>query len=133
MSKLAKRALGYAKANNYYKIGKIKKCLKLLDKRMEKLYKELGVSVCPFCGSTDTDWDYDDDEYTCDRFMCCNVCGECYDDNRYLNALAEIESYDWFDGIALAVWEHDFNPPKTYSWFKMCDEEMDRMIEELSK
>ena len=40
MSKLSKRAMNYAKNNNYYKIGKIKKYLKLYDKRINEKGQE---------------------------------------------------------------------------------------------
>lgn len=132
MSKLSKRAMIYAKHNNYYRIGKIKKYLKLFDKKMQQLNDELGVSVCPRCGNTQTVAEYDDDEYSSDRFMTCDVCGECYDDEKYLDKLAEIESYNYFDKIEMSVWACDFKPPKTYAWFKECDKEMDEMIKELS-
>lgn len=126
MSELSKRAMRYAKNNNYYKIGKIKKYLKLFDRRMKELQDNLGVSICPKCGSKDTDSDCDD------RYMYCNECGEDYCDDEYLNKLDEIESYNWFDRIQLGTWACNFKPPKTHAWFIECNEEMDRMIKELS-
>ena len=65
--------------------------------------------------------------------MVCHVCGECYDDDKYIEKLDRLEDYNHFDQIDLNTWVNNFKPPKTYTWYKKCDKFMDDMIEELSK
>lgn len=131
MSKLNKQAMMYAKNNNYYKISKIKKYLKLFHERIKELYDDLGVSICPECGNTKST--LSSEEYSADTKMFCMICGCDYNDNEYIEKLTEIENYKHFDVIPLMVWgQYESKPPKTYSWFKECDTEMDRMIKELS-
>lgn len=122
---LNKRAMQYAKSNHYYCIGKIKKYLRLFDRKMNELHSNLGDSVCPECGGKNTYKEYSDSEYDSYAYMSCDDCGNDYDDYEFINKLEEIESYYYFDGIKMEVWAYDFKPPRDYNWFKKCDEEMD--------
>ncbi|MGU8834342.1 hypothetical protein ACV3UL_08570 [Clostridium perfringens] len=130
---LNKRAMQYAKLNNYYKLSKIKKYLVLFDKRLYDLKINLKPSICPNCGNQHTFIDYDDSEYSYEAFMYCNSCGECYKDDAYIDKCEELECFNYFDGIEIAVWARGHVPGNGYTWFKECDEEMTRMIDELSQ
>lgn len=129
---LNKRAMEYAKRNNYYRPSKIKIYLKLFDKKIKSLQDKLKPSICPECGSECNDIDYDDREYCCDTWMYCDNCGNCYDDEDYMKRESEIESFNYFDTIELEVWSRDYKTGNGYEWFRKCDAEMDRMIKELS-
>lgn len=129
---LNKRAMNYAKRNNYYSLSKIKKYLLLFDKKVMKLQEELNPSICPECGSINTDIEYSDEEYSCYSYMICEDCWHGYDDTKYMDKYAELESMNYFDSIELEVWAYDFKPPIGYKWFKKCDENMDKMLKELS-
>lgn len=125
-----KRAMKYAKENNYYRPSKIKKLLRLFDKRMKILKDELGHSICPECGSIDTEVDYDDSEYSAEAYMFCNDCWKIYRDKKYIDVYNEIDLYSYFDSIRLEVWA--FNEPGDgYEWIEKCDSYMDNMIETL--
>lgn len=65
--------------------------------------------------------------------MYCDNCGNSYNDNEYIDKQSEIGNLNYFDKIELEVWSRDFKAGKGYKWFKECDDEMDRMIKELSK
>lgn len=129
---LNKRAMNYAKRNNYYRPSKIKKYLILLDRKINQLYSNLGNSICPECGSKNTYREHSDEEYSCYSYMVCDECGNGYEDYNFINKLEEIESYNYFDSIKMAVWAYDFKPPTGYEWFRSCDEKMDKMIKDLS-
>lgn len=129
---LNKRAMEYAKRNNYYKLSKIKKYLILFDKKMNELYSNLGDSICPECGSKNTYKEYSDGEYNNYSYMVCNDCGNCYNDFEFINKLDEIDNYNYFDAIELEVWAYDCKPLRDYNWIKKCDKEMDRMIKKLN-
>jgi len=122
----------YAKSNNYYKLSKIKRYLRLFDKRIKKLQDDFKPSICPECGSECTEIDYDDREYHCDSWIYCQTCRNCYEDDEYMDKYSELESFNYFDSIAMEVWSRNFIPGKGYEWFKKCDTEMDKMIKELS-
>lgn len=130
---LNKRAMRYAKLNNYYKPSKIKKYLVLLDRKISNLQDDLKPSICPDCGSENTYIENSDEEYNSFDYMECEECGHGYEDDVFINNVMNIESFNYFDGIEMEVWSRDFKPCKGYKWFKKCDSEMDRMIKELSK
>lgn len=130
---LNKRAMAYAKRNNYYKLSKIKKYMLLLDKEIVKLQQELKPSTCPSCGSINTIIEYSDEEYSWYSYMLCEDCWHGYDDDKYIDKYTELDSINYFDSIELEVWAYGFNPPAGYKWFKTCDENMDRMIETLEE
>lgn len=128
---LNKKAMIYAKSNNYYRPSKIKKYMSLFDRKIVELEDELKPSICPKCGSKATYIHEGDDEYSYGAYMCCNECDECFNDSNYINKCEEIDSYAYFDSIEMEVWLRDFKAGTGYKWFKQCDIEMDKMIKEL--
>lgn len=132
MLNLNKRAMKYAKLNNYYRPSKIKKYLILLEKKIKKLHDDLIPSKCPECGSNCTKIGFDDRHSCYDSLVHCDVCGESYYDDEYIEKCAEIEDFNYFDSIEMLVWSKNFKPGKGYKWFKECDNEMNIMIKKLS-
>lgn len=64
--------------------------------------------------------------------MSCCDCGVGYDDDKYIDNVSEIEMYNFFDSIEMAIWVYDYKVPTGYKWYAKCDKEMDKMIKELS-
>ncbi len=132
--KFNKRVMKYAKNNHYYKPSKIKKYLKLFDKKIATLENSIPKVKCKECKSENIDFEYDDGEYSFEYYLYCNDCGEAFeDDYGYVDAVEEIYYMNYFDSIEMYIWGSGDNIDfESYEWQQYCDKEMDKMIKKLN-
>lgn len=124
------RAMNYAKENNYYKISKIKKYLRLYDSVTEKLKYNLKPSICPKCSSDKTTiLNSSYINYFCEDYIICEECWYIYSDNKYIDKINSSKDFNYIDEIGSKVWA--YGAGEGYKWIQFCDKEIDRMIKSL--
>lgn len=123
--KLKKEIRKYAKQVKFYKYGLISRYLKHLAKEKERVVNAVPSVICPYCNSKNIFVEYSDIEYSSDKWLSCDKCGEDFEDTYgYIEATEAFECMPWWDSIYNAMQFDDDIDFASVEWQKYCENEI---------